>query len=191
MPFLTEEIWQRLTEGVPERPKSVALAAYPEYDVHQVDLEAERQVELLQSIITAARDLRAQMKLDRKVVPGTLYTTGEAALVAGQCGEAIRKLAGVELAVGAGPAPADGAARAHTAEFDLILSVDSAEAEARREKLAKELAQLEKAAGNARRQLANQEFLNKAPAPVVESIRQKLAQYEVQIAKLGESLQQV
>jgi valyl-tRNA synthetase len=191
MPFLTEEIWQRLTEKVADGPKSVALAAYPEYDVHQVDLEAERQVGLLQAIITAARDLRAQMKLDRKVVQGILHTRGEAALVAGLCQEAIRKLANVELAAEPGPAPAGAAARAHTAEFDLVLSVDSTEAEVRRQKLSKELAQLEKARDNSRRQLENQEFLSKAPPPVVESIRQKLAQYEVQIAKLGETLQQL
>jgi valyl-tRNA synthetase len=191
MPFLTEEIWQRLTEKLSNRPQSVALATYPEYDVHQVDLEAERHVELLQSIITSARDLRKQVRLDRRVVEGTLYAGGEAALVAGQCGEAIRKLANVELAVAPGLAPAGGATRTHTAHFDLVLSVDSAEAEARRRKLAKELAQLERARDNSRRQLQNQEFLSKAPAPVVESIRQKLAQYEVQIAKLGETLQQL
>jgi len=191
MPFLTEEIWQRLTEKVAGRPKSLALAAYPEYNVNATDLEAERQVELLQAIITAGRDLRAQMKLDRKAVDGTLYATGEAGAVAARHQEAIRKLANVELAIETGPAPAAGAMRAHTPDFDLLLRVDTTEMEARRQKLARELAQLEKARDNSRRQLENQEFLSKAPVAVVDSIRQKLTQYEVQIAKLGENLQQM
>jgi valyl-tRNA synthetase len=189
MPFLSEELWQRLTAKVEGRPKSLALARYPEYDVHQVDLEAERQVGLLQAIVTAARDLRAQMKLEpKKVVPATLYAAGAAREAAHLCAEAIRKLAAVDLTVSEGAAPPGGGVLAHTADFDLVLRVDAGEAETRRQKLLKELAQVEKAAENARRQLANQEFVGKAPAAVVESIRRKLAQYEAQIVKLRETL---
>ncbi len=32
MPFLTEELWQRLAEGCDDRPSSIALAAYPQPD---------------------------------------------------------------------------------------------------------------------------------------------------------------
>jgi valyl-tRNA synthetase len=188
MPFLTEELWQRLAEKMDGRPKSLALASYPQYDVNLLDLEAERWFGLHESIITSARDLRAQMKLDQKtMVQGTIYGRLPLAL----SHDAIRKLAKVELAEGDGAAPAGGGVRAHTADFDLVLRAGAAEAGTRRDKLHKELAQLRKARDNSRRQLENQEFLAKAPPAVVDSIRQKLSQYEVQITKLSETLQQM
>src|SRR5882762_2653998 len=70
MPFLTEELWQRLGAAaqtgrpIQSRPISISLAPYPQFSHHATDLTAEREVELLQDIIGAARDLRADMKLD-------------------------------------------------------------------------------------------------------------------------------
>ena len=43
MPFLTEELWQRLAKGAADRPKSIALAPYPQYSHEQTDLAAERE----------------------------------------------------------------------------------------------------------------------------------------------------
>ena len=74
MPFLTEELWQRLASDGP-RPRSVALAAYPQADPDRVDEAAERDMELVQEIITSARNLRAEMKADPKQqLQGVLYS---------------------------------------------------------------------------------------------------------------------
>ena len=45
MPFLTEELWQRL-EAQGERPKSIALAPYPQYREELTDAEAEAEIEV-------------------------------------------------------------------------------------------------------------------------------------------------
>src|SRR5258708_19719416 len=75
MPFLTEELWQRLAEGAAHRPKSIALARYPEYSQAWTDLPAEREIQVLQDVVTAARTLRAEMKLDPKArLDGVLYS---------------------------------------------------------------------------------------------------------------------
>src|SRR5262249_19226219 len=52
MPFLTEELWQRL--GGSGRPISIALAPYPQYSHAATDLTAEHEVRVLQEIIGAA-----------------------------------------------------------------------------------------------------------------------------------------
>ncbi|HEX2714861.1 MAG TPA: valine--tRNA ligase, partial [Candidatus Acidoferrales bacterium] len=64
MPFLTEELWHRL----PQRAgaKSIALAPFPEGRADWIDEEAEKQMTLLQEIIVAARNIRAELKLDPK-----------------------------------------------------------------------------------------------------------------------------
>src|SRR5580658_4121539 len=79
MPFLTEELWQRL-----ERPgKSIALAAFPLFDATSADTNAEHDMSILQGIITAARSLRADHKIDKKQpLAAVLYAPGHAHSVA-------------------------------------------------------------------------------------------------------------
>ena len=66
MPFLTEELWQRLATDRATRPVSIALAPYPQYRQELTDHEAEREIGILQEIVTMARTLRTEIKLDPK-----------------------------------------------------------------------------------------------------------------------------
>src|SRR5207245_6675594 len=67
MPFITEELWHQL----PQRAgaKSIALERFPGERADWIDEQAESRMALLQEIIVAARNIRAEMKLDprRKV----------------------------------------------------------------------------------------------------------------------------
>ena len=184
MPFITEELWQRLARGAPGQPKSIALAAFPAPKPSWENEAAEQQMELLQEIIISARNLRAQLKLDPKEqLAGTLYARDAAFAVARDGAEAIAKLARVELEVTDGKAPDAGGAKRSTPEFDLVLDVPAAKVDALRESLRKEVANLEKLVANSTKQLANQQFVSRAPADVVEGIRTKLADYEAQLGK--------
>ena len=188
MPFLTEELWQRLG-GAEERPISIALAPYPQYHQSATDLGAEREVQILQEIIGAARDLRADMKLDPRIpVSGRIHARGLAHKVAAQYREAIRQVARVELDVMQdGVAPQHGAVRS-THEFDLALDVPHAQTGAHRKRLEKEQEQLVKVIANSKRQLADEAFTGKAPAKVIESLRKKLSDYESQLSKTEATL---
>ena len=57
-----------------------------------------------------------------------------------------------------------------------------------REKIAKEIAELEKVIANSERQLSNEAFIAKAPEKIVAGMRQKQAEYEAQLAKLRAAL---
>ena len=57
-----------------------------------------------------------------------------------------------------------------------------------RERVAKEIEQLEKVIANSERQLSNEAFLAKAPEKIVAGMRQKQAEYEAQLAKLRATL---
>ena len=178
MPFLTEELWQRL-----ERPgKSIALAAYPLFDAASADLNAEHDMVMLQEIITAARSLRADHKVDKKQsLPAVLYAPGHAHSVARSHVQAIEKLANIQLEMHHEAAPKlEGAVRS-TPSFDLLLKIPAAADQS--ERLEKENLHLLKLIANCERQLTNEEFLKKAPAQVVEEIRRKKAEYESQVAK--------
>ncbi len=190
MPFLTEELWQRLAKGAPGRPISIALSKYPEYDLEAAGHSAERDMQLLQDIVTAARNLRSDLGVNPKEqLEGALYSENGAAQVALKHGDVIGKLAGLKLEVRqqAAPEAVEGAKRS-TPEFDLVLRIPAAQASVQRRRLEKEIEQLEKAIANARRQLENKEFLARAPEPVINSIRHKLADYDAQLEKSREAL---
>ena len=188
MPFLTEELWQRLAAHAEGRPASIALAAYPQYRQDSTDYEAEREIGLLQEIVTMARTLRTETKLDPKLqLEGALYSRNEALEVAQAAAdgdpEAGQREAGVQSGRGAqsGGDAVHGAVRPGAA-------CAQAQEDAQRKRLEKEREQLVKNIANSERQLGDETFLSRAPAKVVETIREKLAEYETQLRKIDDAL---
>jgi len=183
MPFLTEELWQRLAGGRPTRPVSIAIAPYPQYRQELTDFDAEREIAILQEIVTLARTLRTESKLDPKQpLTGALYSRNSSVEIARRHVSAIQKLANVQLELH-GDAPPKAAAMRSTAQFDLVLHVPQQQEEAHRKRLEKEREQLERNIANSERQLNDQVFLSKAPPHVIDSIRKKLADYQEQLKK--------
>ncbi len=190
MPFITEELWQRLAASAAARPLSIALAPYPQPDPLAEDPEAEREMERIQEIIVAARNLRTSLQIEpRQTVEAVLYSPGAAAKLAELHRDVIERLAGIRLSIRAEAAPpAPGGALRSTADFDLLLRIPTAQSDAQRRRLEKEIERLEKLVASSERQLANEEFLRRAPAEVVASMREKLADYQSQLAKQRELL---
>jgi valyl-tRNA synthetase len=189
MPFLTEELWQRFAKDGGDRPPSIALARFPQYNESLKDPAAEREIQVLQDIVTLARTLRSEMKLDPKAqLEGVLYSR-TAALETGKAhAEAIRRLAGVKLDFRPEAAPPSTGAMLSTAGMDLALNVPQSHLAAQRKRLEKEKEQIEKNIANSTRQLSDEAFLSKAPASVVLTLRQKLVDYETQLQKLRSAL---
>jgi valyl-tRNA synthetase len=187
MPFLTEELWQRLATDRSTRPVSIAVAPYPQYRHELTDHEAEREIGILQEIVTMARTLRTEAKLDPKQqLSGTLYSRNDALAVAQKHADAIQRLGNVKLAFSEDTAPKAPAIRS-TAQFDLVLDLPEGQQDAQRKRVEKEKEQLVKNIANSLRQLSDEAFLAKAPAKVIETIRKKLAEYEAQLKKYEES----
>ena len=179
MPFITEELWRRFGQS-----QSIALARYPQAGAG--DDAAEREMALLQEMITAARKLRADHGLDRKLVlHGVLYCRNGSKKV--ELG-VIEKLANVKLDVRAEAPPSLAGAVRSTPDFDLLLELPEVDSEGQRGRLKKEIEQLERLIGDKDRQLANEKFLNSAPAHVVESLRGKRAEYVAQLEKSRSAL---
>ena len=164
MPFITEELWHRRGHET-----SIALESYPQYDPALSDPDAERDMKLLQDVVTQIRGLRADHKIDRKLkLSGTLALEGSVAV------ETIERLTNVSLDTPAGPRSGL-RPKAH--------SEASGPTDEQKDRLKKENEQLEKVIANSKRQLENEDFMQKAPAKVVDTIRVKLAEYESQLAK--------
>ena len=174
MPFITEELWQRLTGGL---QKSVSIAHYPEPLSVLPPSAPVAKFELLQAVVRGARELRADHKIDPKAwLPAELrsseaFSPKEISLMA-----KLEKL-DFDSPVGSNVLTRSGAG------FDLRLQAPAAAAE-NPARIAKEIAQLEVNITNSRRQLSDEVFLSRAPEKVVASLRIKLNEYQTQLDKL-------
>jgi len=185
MPFVTEELWQRLGTG----GKSIALASFPEYNHELSDLAAEHEMQLLQDMVSLARNLRQDFNINpRMVIPGILYSHGSAATLARTHADVVLKLANVALEIREEHAPPKSPAVRSTHEFDLVLTLPESTGAVDPARSAKEAAQLRKVIGNTERQLADEFFTAKAPEKVVGAMRVKLDGYRAQLAKLEAAL---
>jgi valyl-tRNA synthetase len=177
MPFITEEIWQAIYEG--KAPlKSIALAAYPQSDERQFDLNAETEMAILQDLIVNVRNVRAELKVEPKVkVPIEVFASAPA--IRAMIEQNLRAIlfdrtANVEKVsfVDASLAKRPGARS--TARFDVhVIYERKIDIAAERERLNKDLEKIEKEFANNRRQLSNEQFLAKAPEKVVEGLRRR------------------
>src|SRR5258708_23933226 len=80
MPFITEELWQRLTNGPADGTNSISLADYPRCDSIHLDDEAEGQMGALQEAIAQIRNARVEMKVDAKQEIDAEFYSAEPAL---------------------------------------------------------------------------------------------------------------
>jgi valyl-tRNA synthetase len=216
MPFITEELWQRLMAGSkvqgprskvetaegsgPEGPgtldlgpwTSIALQPFPQADAGWGDPEAERRMAVLQEAVVSIRNIRAEMKIDpKRRVPAEFYSA-DAGLraLAEQFRPAFERLAGVShLALLDQPPGKDGGALRHTLEFDVKVSVAGAvDVSAERQRLQKDLDGLRRQQESLARQLESPAFRERAPRHVVEAAQQKLKENLAQQKKIEETL---
>jgi valyl-tRNA synthetase len=187
MPFITEEIWHAFYDGHPPA-RSIALMPYPVSARKSFDVRAEKDMELLQSLIVAVRAARKDAGVpERESVPILLRT--EDASVFQQNLTTIQRMARVttlELV----PQLPDGLAHRATPAFDVAVVYEKpVDVKAERERLMKELAKLEKEKENSDRQLGNEAFLGKAPAHVVEGLQRRNAELVVLLQRTRDALQ--
>ena len=179
MPFVTEELWQRLAQTVDlgAHEKSISLEPYPTV---LADAASEATpFSLLQQIITEAREQRTSRKLDPKaVLDATLIVRNHQ--FSDEDLPIISKLSRLTIK--------QAVARDLKDAFELEIQAPAAEQEASltpeaRTRIEKETADLEKIVANSHRQLDNPAFVNKAPEKVIATMRAKLAEYQAQIEK--------
>jgi valyl-tRNA synthetase len=193
MPFITEEIWYAIYDGQPPL-QSIALAPYPQMDEKQLDLAAETEMAVLQDLIVSVRNLRAELKVDQKQrVPIQIFVEEpQIRRLIEQNQGAVERLANAEKIEFVESSLAKLSATRHTARFDVhVIYERKIDVAAERERLKKELEQIEKEYANGQRQLGNEQFLAKAPAKVVEGIRRRAQELEILREKVKSKLDEL
>jgi valyl-tRNA synthetase len=193
MPFLTEELWHRLPQ--PADARSIALDRFPVPRPDWIDTGADQGMAALQEIITAVRNIRAEMKLDTKRKVAADFSAGDPALrqlVESNLDTLMRLAVLSGLQISSGHLDGKDAAIRSTAQFDLrIAYVDTIDKPAEIARLKKEIERLTKDVASKQARLADDTFLSRAPAKVVDDLRATLAERQLEHQKLLVRLQQL
>jgi valyl-tRNA synthetase len=193
MPFLTEELWHKLPQ--PAAARSIALDKFPEPRAQWTDATAEGDMALIQEIIAAARNIRAEMKVDQKKKVAADFSTSALAVRAlvERNLEPLTRLATLSgLRISSGHLDAAGAAVRSTAQFDLRIAYDEAvDKQTEIARLRKEIDRLARDIESKRSRLTDETFLSKAPPKIVDDLKTTLAAREIEHQKLLERLKQL
>jgi valyl-tRNA synthetase len=193
MPFLTEELWHRLPQ--PAGARSIALDKFPEACAEWTDSAAERDMATLQEIIIAARNIRAEMKIDQKKKIAADFSSADSAIRAlvQQNLEPLLRLASLSaLQISSAHLDATGASVRSTAQFDLRIAYgETIDKQAEIVRLKKEIDRLAKDIESKKSRLADEVFLSKAPPKIVDELKATLASRSIEHQKLLDRLAQL
>ena len=194
IPFITEELWQKVAPVAGIQGASVSIARYPESQPNKIDEAAIAHVTKLKSLVDACRTLRGEMN----VSPATrlpLYVLGHSAAEsdfmtqAAPVLQALAKLSEVKVfsdeVAWAAAAEAAPVAVVGEARLCLHMQIDVAAEKAR---IGKEAARLEGEIARASAKLSNEAFVAKAPPAVIDQEKKRVADFTATVAKLREQL---
>ena len=190
MPFITEELYGRLTGG----KESIMRSVFPCFDPSIVEEELEREMELVMGVVRAVRNIKGEMNIaparavDLMVMGGTESSRGviekNSRLV-----EVMARLSSMSFSDGQAP---EGAATAVVGDLEIYVPIKGlVDIEGEERRLRKEIAKVEKEMEFVSRKLANRGFVERAPAEVVEKERRRYDELTSVKSKLEESLKRI
>jgi valyl-tRNA synthetase len=178
IPFITEELWQKVAPLAGKKGDTIMLQPYPKSQPEKIDEEVERKVAVAQAVVNAGRSLSSDAKVVHRTASFLISGPPDAATKSAvstfmRSSEFVDRLPSTNL-----PAkPVD----KHVVMLNI--KVDPA---AERERLAKEIARIEGQIAQTEGKLANDSFVAKAPPKVVEEFRARLAEFRSTLGKLKE-----
>ena len=190
MPFITEEIWQRIAPMAGKSGDTIMLQPFPDSSGDALDAQAEGDIEWLKELMLALRNIRAEMNIG----PGTplpLYLGNATAedlrrLEVNQV--TLNKLAKLESVTRlAADEEAPMSATALVGEMQVLVPMAGLiDTKAELARLDKEMQRLNGEVKRVSGKLSNQGFVAKAPAEVIEKERAKQTDFEQALARLTE-----
>ena len=186
MPFITEELWQRL----PHDGESIMVAAYPKASRNGHDAEAERQMDVLIQAVTAIRNIRGEMRISPAQTLKAVVKVAPAdePLLRAHV-TLIEALARARVTIDPGATRPRASALGVLGRSEIYVELEGlVDLAAERQRLEKEIKRIADAIAFTRGKLARPDFTEKAPVEIVDKEREKLAEQEALHAKLVASL---
>ena len=185
MPFITEELWQLITER--KNGESISTSDYPKVDSSKINSSAEREMEFVQDVITALRNIRGEMNIPPSKQINVFIKSSEVGL---HQVDYIKKLVKVDkIKIDKNLAKPKASASAVVKETEIYVPLEGLiDLDVERNRLQKEITRLEGALTSIDKKLSNEKFVKNASPEVVEKERTKKKDWEVNLEKLREIL---
>jgi valyl-tRNA synthetase len=196
MPFITEEIWQKVGPLAGRTGATLMLERYPTVAEFVPDPQAERDIAALQAVVLGIRQVRGELDVPHSRATPLFVRTDKAgdAEALAALSATIRKVANLESievveSEAALPPCAIAISQGRTvlAPFDRLVDDVSAELARLDKRRAKTQQERDRATGK----LANANFVANAPDSVVAQERERVAEFERQLAQLTEQMRRL
>ncbi len=188
MPFVTEEIWQRL----PGSQGSIMTAKFPEASDFVFDPQAVKEMDLLMGVVSGVRNIRGEMNIGPSKKIGILIEMPdeEDANVIRQNIVHVQNMARVDsVEIGSSiPKPKASATAVFGKNQVHVLLKGLLDYDEESKRLKKEIRRVEKDMDVLDRKLSNQSFLSNAPPEIVGDVRKKVELLVVKLEKLNQNL---
>ncbi len=193
MPFITEEVWQRLPRPS-GAPQSIMITLYPVRDVRFYDESSEASMALVQRVIVALRSIRAEKKIPSATKVTALLAAGDdykktilegyKTIIAehGRCSDVKVRRSGSSFA---GEFSLDNTATEMAGDVEVMVPLEGLiDPAVEKAKLEKDLAKARKDRDFMAKKLENPAYRDRAPLEVLDKDRARMAEAEDAIAKL-------
>ncbi len=186
MPFLTEEIWQLIHNR--KEGESISTSEFPKLKKELINAQADKEMETVVNIVTAIRNIRGEMNIPPSKKINVLLKSNE---VSERQADYIKKLAKVEdLKAGENIVKPKASASAIVKSAEIYIPLEGLiDLDVERQRLQKEITRLEGSLAGIEKKLSNEKFVNGAPAEVVEKERTKQKDWQENLRKLKEILE--
>ena len=194
IPFVTEELWQKVAPVAGREGASIAVAAYPEAQPEKIDEASIAYVERIKAMVDSCRTLRGEMGVSPAqrlplLVMGDNAEAAEFLRANAAVLKNLAKLRDVKVFEdeAAWQAEAQSAPVSVVGDARLALFVEI-DVEAEKARLTKEAKRLEGEIAKANGKLSNEAFCAKAPAAVLEQEKKRVADFGATLARIQEQL---
>jgi valyl-tRNA synthetase len=186
MPFVTEEIYQLMAER--KDGESISTSQFPKVKKELINPQADREMELVQSVVTSIRNIRGEMNIPPSKNIKALIKTG---ILQQYQFEYISRLAKVSsIEVNREIEKPKKSASAVLKDMEIYVPLEGLiDLDVERQRLQKEITRLEGSLSGIEKKLSNEKFVNGAPAEVVEKERAKQRDWQENLRKLNEILE--
>lgn len=186
MPFVTEEIWQLIIER--KNGESISTSEFPNVKKELINPQADRDMEVVENIVTAIRNIRGEMNIPPSKRINVLLKTNE---VSERQIDYIKKLAKVEkLEAGENIMKPKASASSVVKSSEIYIPLEGLiDLDVERQRLQKEITRLEGSLEGIEKKLSNEKFVSGAPVEVVEKERTKQRDWQENLRKLKEILE--
>lgn len=188
MPFITEELWQLISER--KNGESISTSAFPKFNSSYLNEDAEFEMENLKQIVTSIRNIRGEMNIPpSKMI--TILMNSES--IPDYSLNYIKKLTRAEkINIDKNLSKPKASASAVLKNYEIFIPLEGLiDLDTERQRLQKEISRIENSLNGIEKKFSNPNFMNNAPREIIEKEKSKQIDWQNNLKKLKELLNNI